>query len=98
MKQYSLLPLLGLLLSLTSCTSNQTNNLATLDKKNAREVCLSSVTHGDSIYHITSQTVWADGTIIVQKTDTIKRVKELKNWNDAPATSLEKAPIYVTVK
>ncbi|MFD0700665.1 hypothetical protein [Myroides pelagicus] len=99
-KIYTLVVLLGLFLTITSCTgsSRSQNNLATLDKKSAREVSLKSVAVGDSIFHITDQKVWANGQLIIEKRDTIKTVKEVKGWNNEQITTLVKAPIYVTVE
>lgn len=99
-KIYTLVVLLGLFLTITSCTgsSRSQNNLATLDKKSAREVSLKSVVVGDSIFHITDQKVWANGQLIIEKRDTIKTVKEVKVWNNEQITTLVKAPIYVTVE
>ncbi|MTG96924.1 MULTISPECIES: hypothetical protein [Myroides] len=100
-KTYKLAALLTIVITFVSCTNSQqqnANNLATLDKKSSREVSLKSTVVGDSIYHITSQKVWANGQLIIEKTDTIKTVKEVPGWNGEAPTTLEKAPIYVTVE
>lgn len=86
-------------IALTSCTSNQKeNNLESLDKKSAREVTLKTIVAGDSILHITSQSIWVNGELLTQKTDTIKTAKAINDWGATEPISLEKVPIYVTVE
>ena len=82
----------------TACTQQPTQNLESLDKKSAREVTLKTITSGDSIYHITAQTIWANGKMVQQKVDTITTAKNFSDWGDSQPTSLEKIPIYVTVE
>lgn len=82
----------------TACTQQPTQNLESLDKKSAREVTLKTITAGDSIYHITAQTIWVNGTMVQQKVDTITTAKNVSDWGDSQPTSLEKIPIYVTVE
>ncbi|MDM1043249.1 hypothetical protein HX004_02710 [Myroides sp. 1354] len=83
----------------TACTQQQsTQNLESLDKKSAREVTLKTITSGDSIYHITAQTIWVNGKMVQQKVDTITTAKNFSDWGDNQPTSLEKIPIYVTVE
>ncbi|MDR0229444.1 MAG: hypothetical protein LBI72_10320 [Flavobacteriaceae bacterium] len=82
-----------------SCGGDSNNStLEQLDKKSAREVSLKSVVVGDSILHITEQKIWAEGQLVVQKSDTIKTAKEIKSWDSNTATTLVKTPIYVTVE
>lgn len=84
---------------LTSCTSSQKeNNLESLDKKSAREVTLKTVVAGDSILHITSQSIWVNGELLTQKNDTIKTAKTVNDWGVTEPITLEKVPIYVTVE
>lgn len=91
--------LLGLALLVSSCSQNKpTNNLSELEKSSAREVTLHSVIKGDSVYHITSQTIWANDQIVAQKSDTIVTAKEISDWNASKPTSLVRVPIYVTVQ
>ncbi len=98
MKIYFLF-LIGLTALFTSCTNSaQTNNLTHLEKTAAREVSLKTVVQGDSIFHITSQTIWANDQIISTKTDTIKTLKEIPDWNANTPTSLVNIPIFVTVQ
>ncbi|EKB03939.1 hypothetical protein HX038_02845 [Myroides odoratimimus] len=94
-----ILPIL-MVLGLTSCGGGETKktDLETIDKQSAREVTIKSVVAGDSILHITSQKIWANGQLVTQKTDTIKTAKEVSAWGDTKPTSLVKVPIYVTVE
>ncbi|WP_413511590.1 hypothetical protein [Myroides odoratus] len=86
-------------LVMTACTQQPSNqNLESLDKKSAREVTLKTILAGDSIYHITAQTIWVNGQIIQQKVDTLKTAKTFNDWGDSQPTTLEKVPIYVTVE
>ncbi|MGG5507355.1 MULTISPECIES: hypothetical protein [unclassified Myroides] len=83
----------------SACTQQQSSqNLESLDKKSAREVTLKTVSVGDSIYHITAQTIWVNGQMIQQKVDTITTAKNINDWGASQPTSLEKIPIYVTVE
>lgn len=82
-----------------ACTQQQSNqNLESIDKKSAREVTLKTVPAGDSIYHITAQTIWVNGQIIQQKVDTLKTAKSINDWGDSQPNTLDKIPIYVTVE
>lgn len=85
-------------LTLISCQPKQETTLESLDKKSAREVTLKTVVQGDSIFHITQQTIWANGEVIQQKNDTIITAKNISDWGQNQAISLEKVPIYVTVE
>ncbi len=85
-------------IAFASCTQQKENNLESLDKKSAREVTLKTVVAGDSILHITSQSIWANGQLLTQKTDTIKTVKAVSDWGTTEPITLEKVPIYVTVE
>lgn len=96
--KYQIFLFLAITLGMTSCMQQSNNNLTELDKKSSREVSLSSKVVGDTIYHITSQKIWADGTLIAEKTDTIKTIKEINSWGASAPTSLIKAPIFVTVE
>lgn len=91
--------LVGACSLLGACNNpKQQNNLSHLDKTSAREVNLSTVVKGDSIYHITSQTIWANDQVILTKSDTIKTLKEISDWNASTPTSLVNLPIFVTVQ
>lgn len=93
-----ILPILAVM-TLASCTGeSKKTDLETIDKKSAREVTIKSIVSGDSILHITSQKIWANGQLITQKTDTLKTAKDVKAWGDSASTSLVKVPIYVTVE
>lgn len=89
-------------ISLISCqsTTEKEQVLETMDKGSAREVVLSTQTVGDSVYHISSQKIWAKGQVIVEKIDTIKTVIKLADWNEASDSTalLNKVPIYVTIQ
>ncbi|WP_410878440.1 hypothetical protein [Myroides sp. DW712] len=81
-----------------ACSQQPKQNLESLDKKSAREVTLKTISSGDSIYHITAQTIWVNGKMVQQKVDTITTAKNVSDWGDTQPTSLEKIPIYVTVE
>jgi len=89
MKNYTFLLLLVIIVSCQS-KPQQEQKLEQLDKKSAREVLLTAIEKGDTIYHLTQQKIWSDNQLVAEKTDTIKTVKA---WNDSIKT-----PIYVTVQ
>ncbi|MBB1148667.1 MULTISPECIES: hypothetical protein [unclassified Myroides] len=83
----------------TACSQQQpSQNLESLDKKSAREVTLKTIPAGDSIHHITAQTIWANGQVVLESVDTITTAKNISDWGASQPTSLEKIPIYVTVE
>lgn len=83
----------------TACSQQQpSQNLESLDKKSAREVTLKTIPAGDSIYHITAQTIWVNGQAVLEKVDTLTTAKNVNDWGANQPTSLEKIPIYVTVE
>lgn len=85
-------------LILASCQSNE-QNLEHLDKKSAREVTLTTVVNGDSVYHITKQNIWFNGEKITEKADTITTPLKMNTWSAADSSSkLNTLPIYVTVQ
>lgn len=88
------------LLTLVACgSSDKKNELENLDKKSSREVTLSTVTKGDSVYHLTKQIIWLNGEEIATKIDTIKTGLKPNTWNtDTTALKLNQVPIYVTVQ
>ncbi|MDM1378992.1 hypothetical protein [Myroides marinus] len=93
-----ILPILAVF-ALVSCGGeSKKTDLETIDKQSAREVTIKSVVAGDSILHITSQKIWANGQLVTQKTDTLKTAKEVKAWGESTSTTLVKVPIYVTVE
>lgn len=93
-----ILPILAVF-ALVSCSGESTKtDLETIDKQSAREVTIKSVVAGDSILHITSQKIWANGQLVTQKTDTLKTAKDVKAWGESTSTTLVKVPIYVTVE
>ncbi|MHC5200794.1 hypothetical protein [Myroides sp. LJL119] len=97
--KFKIFSVLSLMIFISSCTQNRpNNNLSNLEKSSAREVSLSSVVKGDSIYHITKQVIWANDQIISQKTDTIITPAKISDWNQSEPTSLINVPIYVTVQ
>ena len=86
------------LFSLLSCSEDK--ELETLNKKSAREVTLSTVTKGDSVFHITKQVIWYNGEPLQQLTDTIT-TKLIENTWESNSTNVEKLneiPIFVTVQ
>jgi hypothetical protein len=89
------------LFTILSCTNtNEQQNLETLNKKSAREVTLTTVTKGDTVYHLTKQIIWYNGEKIKQTTDTII-TKLVENTWETDSTKIEKLnqiPIYVTVQ
>lgn len=88
------------ILSLISCnTQNSNENLESLDKKSAREVTLTTITKGDTVYHLTKQNIWINGENIAEKTDTITTALKQATWstNDS-LPKLNEIPIYVTVQ
>lgn len=95
MKYY--LPLF-IAITLISCEENNKQNLESLDKKSAREVTLTTVTHGDSVLHITKQKIWYNGEQIAEKTDTIKTIAKPSTWSASDTSSLRNVPIFVTVQ
>lgn len=74
--------------------------LEQLDKKSAREVTLTTVQQGDSVWHITHQVIWFNGTKIAEQSDTVRTVNARADWGaeDTPSNQLSKVPIYVTVQ
>jgi len=84
-----------------SCSGTDQNNLESIDKKSAREVVLRTVIEGDTILHISNQTIWANNTIIATRTDTIKTPLKAPVWGENPTNDnvdMQKPPIYVTVE
>lgn len=83
-----------------SCASND-QKLENLDKGSAREVTLSTVKSGDTVFHITQQTIWFKGNKMTSKVDTIVTLDDGKLWvsdNNKDTTKLSNIPIYVTVQ
>lgn len=74
--------------------------LEQLDKKSAREVTLSTVKQGDSVWHITHQVVWFNGSKLAEQSDTLRTANVRGDWSTEDTTSnqLSKVPIYVTVQ
>jgi|SRR5690554_211805 len=83
-----------------SCQNpTQEQALENLDKKSAREVTLTTITKGDTVYHLTKQNIWVNGERIVQKVDTVKTSLTEKTWNSSEnQVKLNEIPIYVTVQ
>ncbi len=88
------------LLGFVACTNAKPEqNLEQLDKKSAREVTLKTVTQGDSVLHITVQTIWFNGEQVVAQADTLKTAISPNTWDVVDSTkNLSKVPIYVTVQ
>lgn len=89
-----------ILMTLVGCsTSVKEEGLEGLDKKSAREVTLTTVTKGDTVYHLTIQNIWLNGEKIAQKVDTVKTNLTQKTWSSNDSTlKLNEIPIYVTVQ
>lgn len=82
-----------------SCTTQSEEKLESLDKKSAREVTLTTVTNGDTVYHLTHQNIWINGERIAQKTDTIITRLSEATWSTTEGENrLNEIPIYVTVQ
>src|SRR5690554_2913580 len=91
--------ILGLVLFVSCQNASQDQPLENLDKKSAREVTLTTITKGDTVYHLTKQNIWVNGEQIVQKTDTIKTSLTEKTWSSSEnPVKLNEIPIYVTVQ
>lgn len=91
--------ILGLALFVSCQNASQDQSLENLDKRSAREVTLTTITKGDTVYHLTKQNIWVNGERIVQKTDTVKTSLTEKTWSSSEnAVKLNEIPIYVTVQ
>ena len=94
--------LVGLLaaLSMMACSNaKQDQALEQLDKKSAREVTLKTVSQGDSVLHITLQTIWFNGEQVISHADTLKTPLAPNTWDAVDsAQNLSRVPIYVTVQ
>lgn len=90
---------LGLIM-LSSCgNTNNDQALENLDKKSSREVTLTTVTKGDTVYHLTKQTIWINGEKIADKVDTLTTKLQENSWGaDTTSMKLNQIPIYVTVQ
>lgn len=71
---------------------NAEQPLEQLDKTSAREVVLSSKTVGDTVYHLTTQKIWANNQLIAEKVDTLQTVSVAKD------SAQQAVPIYVTIQ
>lgn len=90
MKKLAYLALLVLFISCFSNGNKEEQKLEQIDKNSAREVVLTSIEKGDTIFHLTKQKIWSNNQLVGEKVDTLKTVK---GWNDSI-----KAPIYVTIQ
>ncbi|HLW63127.1 MAG TPA: hypothetical protein VKY33_06965 [Flavobacterium sp.] len=91
--------ILSLILFASCQNPTQEQALENLDKKSAREVTLTTITKGDTVYHLTKQNIWVNGERIVQKVDTVKTSLTEKTWNSSEnQVKLNEIPIYVTVQ
>jgi len=91
--------ILSLILFASCQNPAQEQALENLDKKSAREVTLTTITKGDTVYHLTKQNIWVNGERIVQKVDTVKTSLTEKTWNSSEnQVKLNEIPIYVTVQ
>lgn len=89
------------MLSLIACGNNEKEeNLENLDKKSAREVVLTTKTHGDTVFHITKQIIWFNNEQIATAVDTVVTLKKENTWETSQDStlSLDKIPIYVTIQ
>jgi len=90
---------LSLILFASCQNPTQEQALENLDKKSAREVTLTTITKGDTVYHLTKQNIWVNDVQIAQKTDTIKTKLTENTWSsDENMLKLNQIPIYVTVQ
>ena len=97
MKNYLVLFSISLFFSCGNPTKE--DSLENLDKKSAREVTLTTVTKGDTVYHLTKQNIWVNGEKLVEKVDTIKTALKENTWStDTLSKKLNEIPIYVTVQ
>lgn len=93
------IPFLVLTLMVSCGGSGEEQPLENLDKKSAREVTLTTVTKGDTVYHLTKQTIWVNGEKITSQTDTLTTTLTPKTWvTDSTSVKLNEIPIYVTVQ
>lgn len=107
MKKF-LIPLLAIgLIGGASCNQGQGTNseplVNSVDKNSAREVQLSTVEAGDTVFHIVKQKIWVKGKLIADVSDTIKTPlnQESQDWEPSEKVDkneLVKIPIYVTVQ
>lgn len=91
---------LFLSLFLLSCQSKE-QKLENLDKGSAREVMLFTHTVGDTVMHITKQTIWFKGNKITTQSDTIFTKEDGNLWvvdDKKDTTKMSNIPIYVTVQ
>jgi len=94
-----LIPFLGFALTISCGGSGEEQQLENLNKKSAREVTLTTVTKGDTVYHLTKQTIWMNGEKITSQTDTLVTTLNPKTWaSDSTSVKLNQIPIYVTVQ
>lgn len=94
-----LIPFLGLAFMVSCGGTGEDRQLENLNKKSAREVTLTTVTKGDTVYHLTKQTIWMDGEKIISQTDTLVTTLNPKTWSsDSTSVKLNQIPIYVTVQ
>lgn len=94
-----LIPFLGLAFAAGCSGSGEDQQLENLDKKSAREVTLTTVTKGDTVYHLTKQTIWINGEKIISQTDTLVTTLNPKTWSsDSTSVKINQIPIYVTVQ
>lgn len=95
----SFLSIIGLLTLVGCSTPKKEDALEGLDKKSAREVTLTTVTKGDTVYHLTKQNIWLNGEKIAEKVDTVKTNLTQNTWSTNDSTpKLNEIPIYVTVQ
>lgn len=94
-----LIPFLGFALTISCGRSGEEQQLENLNKKSAREVTLTTVTKGDTVYHLTKQSIWMNGEKITSQTDTLVTTLNPKTWaSDSTSVKLNQIPIYVTVQ
>lgn len=95
----SFLTLFSLIVFVSCSAPAKEEPLENLDKKSAREVTLTMVTKGDTVYHLTKQNIWVNGEKIAQKVDTVKTNLTQNTWSSNNTTvKLNEIPIYVTVQ
>ena len=76
------------------CTEYKNEPLEHLDTKSAREVTLTTSIKGDTVYHITQQSIWINGERIAQQTDTLTTRQKVSTWSsEEDKQKLDEIPI-----
>lgn len=86
--------------------AEDTEGVASPEKKGGREVVLSTIVQADSTLHVTSQKIWMNGQLVKSETTSFKtvnapKVKDTIEGDNGEAKVIEhdtKLPIFVTVQ